>query len=230
MPSFRGEDADDTHLCQFFHSEAEVPGDLDAVIETAETYVRELTRGLVEDVEREILAVAGTLDHLEDAVAAPEWPRVTLAEVRKMLDADSPAWRETPLGIKTLTRAGERMLMDRLGGPVWVTHWDHALVPFYQAFEEGTGNALNADLLMGPGEVIGAGQRHADDNEVRAALDMHGVAAEPYDWYLEMKRSFPMATAGFGMGVERYLMWVLQHYEIRDFELVVRRNGRPLRP
>ena len=47
MPSFRGEDADATHLSQFFHSEAEIPGSLEDVIGVADDYIRHLASAVV---------------------------------------------------------------------------------------------------------------------------------------------------------------------------------------
>jgi aspartyl/asparaginyl-tRNA synthetase len=37
-----------------------------------------------------------------------------------------------------------------------------------------------------------------------------------------MKEEFPMLTSGFGMGVDRFLMWVLKHDDIRDMPLISR--------
>jgi aspartyl/asparaginyl-tRNA synthetase len=37
-----------------------------------------------------------------------------------------------------------------------------------------------------------------------------------------MRDELPMQTSGFGMGVERFLMWVLNHDDIRDVPLVSR--------
>ena len=42
MPSFRGEKADERHLCEFYHSEVEIPGTLDDIMLLAEEYVRYL--------------------------------------------------------------------------------------------------------------------------------------------------------------------------------------------
>ena len=130
------------------------------------------------------------------------------------------AWRN-------LTRRGERALMEQFGGFVWVTHWDHLAVPFYQAFGDAERRtARNADLLFGIGETVGAGERHTSDVEMVEALDLHRVDAEPYTWYADMKREAPMRTAGFGLGVERLLLWVLKHDDIRDMQLLPRCNGR----
>lgn len=43
-----------------------------------------------------------------------------------------------------------------------------------------------------------------------------------YSWYLEMKRNYPRKTAGFGLGLERLLMWVLQIADIRRVQLTPR--------
>jgi asparaginyl-tRNA synthetase len=61
MPSFRGEDADATHLCQFFHSEAEIVGGLDDVIRVVEDYIRFLAQRLLAELASEIRSVAGDL-------------------------------------------------------------------------------------------------------------------------------------------------------------------------
>ena len=44
MPSFRGEKADERHLCQFYHSEAEIFGNLDDVIQLVEEYIKYLSK------------------------------------------------------------------------------------------------------------------------------------------------------------------------------------------
>ncbi len=117
--------------------------------------------------------------------------------------------------------------MEMFGGYVWVTHWDHLAVPFYQAFADGSQNvALNADLLFGIGETVGAGERHVDEDAVTQALRLHSVDDEPYEWYRVLKREAPMRTSGFGMGVERLLLWVLDHDDIRDLQLLPRSNGQ----
>ena len=43
MPSFRGEKADERHLCQFYHSEAEIPGKLENVMNLVDEYIKYLS-------------------------------------------------------------------------------------------------------------------------------------------------------------------------------------------
>lgn len=229
MPSFRGEAVDATHLAQFMHSEAELPGDLGTVLDVVEEYLRYVTSELVSRCGGLIGQVAGGLGHtarlLDDT--AP-FCRITFDQAVDILGTD-PGWVRSCGRWRTLTRDGERELMARCGQFLWVTHWDELAVPFYQAVDD-EGRALNADLLFGPGEVVGAGQRHATGEKVMAALQARGVGAEPYRWYAEMKAAAPMMTSGFGLGVERYLMWLLCHDDIRDLQILPRENGRHIVP
>jgi len=53
-------------------------------------------------------------------------------------------------------------------------------------------------------------------------MDMHGVVQSDYEWYIRMRDEAPMKTSGFGMGVDRFLMWVLGHDDIRDLPIISR--------
>ena len=228
MPSFRGEKEDSSHLSQFFHSEAEIHGTLADVEDAVEQYLVALAQALLAYDADAIAAAGGKLDALESLSEHPEFTKIPFSAATELVDSggirDGGGWR-------TLTRAGERQLMDRVGQFVWVEEWDHQAVPFYQAFaDSGQTSAKNADLLFGVGEVVGAGQRHVTSDEVRAALTLHQVDQGPYEWYCSMREFAPVQTSGFGLGIERFLMWVLDHNEIRDLQLVPRENGRLIIP
>lgn len=231
MPSFRGEAADARHLCQFYHSEAEIPGDLDQVIELIEAYVLHLTTVFMEEREADLTAVAGATEHLEAVVANSSFPRIPLAEARRRLERLPGALEVHPNRSVSVTAVGEKELMQQVGGPLWLTHADRSTVPFYQAADPADErNALTADLLMGIGETVGAGQRHQTAAEVYRALAQHEVDPDSYHWYVDMKTCSPMLTGGFGMGVERFFLWLTAHDDIRDMQLLQRFNGEVSTP
>ncbi|MFI6764193.1 amino acid--tRNA ligase-related protein [Streptomyces sp. NPDC050355] len=230
MPSFRGEPADQTHLCQFFHSEAEIAGGLDDVIEVVEAYLRHLAKSFLAHGRRVVTEMAGTVEHLEILAGSDSMPRVPFEEAVELLK-DRPSTVNAPEPeCRSLTRQGERALMEKFGGYVWLTHPDHLSVPFYQAFAEDPAKALSADLLFGIGETVGAGERHTDVADLRRALALHEVPEEAYEWYVNMNEQHPMRTSGFGLGVERFLLWATQHDDIRDLALLLRFNGSDILP
>jgi asparaginyl-tRNA synthetase len=230
MPSFRGEKADATHLCQFYHSEVEIPGDLDTVMHTAQEYVAHLAEAFLRDASEIVERVAGGTEHLHRPLR-DGFRQISFDDVADLLKNNPTYIKETFPGCRSMTRAGERRLMETLGEFTWVTHMDHLSVPFYQAFDEADPiRAKNADLLFGIGETLGCGQRHTSVTDLHAALLLHEVKEESYAWYARMRELTPMQTSGFGMGVERFLLWVLQHDDIRDLPPVLRFNGCQINP
>ncbi|MFD7921587.1 asparagine synthetase A [Streptomyces sp. NPDC059740] len=231
LPSFRGEEPDARHLSQFTHSEAEIPGDLADVMAYVEGYVKALAQSLLDQYGERLAEAVGDVSHLERMAGHPgPFPRVTFAEAVDLLAGEDGCIRDEG-SWRTLTHRGELELMRRVGEFVWVTHFDHLAVPFYQGFGDPDGlTATNADLLFGIGEVVGLGERHTDGETLRKAIAEHDVAEGDYAWYVRLKGELPMPTAGFGMGVERFLLWVLDHDDIRDIPLVPRGDEPPAWP
>ena len=64
---------------------------------------------------------------------------------------------------------------------------------------------------MGIGETGGLGERHITPRQVSFALKQHEIPVESYQWYLDIREEIEMQTVGWGMGTERYLLWLLKH-------------------
>lgn len=229
MPSFRGENADERHLCQFYHSEAEIEGNLSDVKQLVGEYVTFLASNLLQNFGREISdATHGDVSHIEKIITLNgNYPEISMQEAVDLLKSNL---NEAGLVVKhdegfwSITATGEKKLIEHFGGIVWLEHFDHLAVPFYQAFSDN-GTAANADLLMGIGETIGCGERHFEYNDIIKALDLHKVAHGDYAWYCTMKQKSPLLTSGFGMGIERFILWLLKHNDIRDCQILPRFNG-----
>ena len=139
MPSFRGENATKRHLCQFYHSEIEVPRDLNATIEMAENYIKHLAKGILEQFGEQINGYSGSSSHLEQlANHEGNLPRVTFDEAAEILENNPEYIEHHEGGWRTISHAGEREMIKHFGGFVWITHYDHLSVPFYQAYADET--------------------------------------------------------------------------------------------
>ncbi|MDT0266579.1 amino acid--tRNA ligase-related protein [Streptomyces sp. DSM 44915] len=228
MPSFRGEDPDATHLNQFFHSEAEIPGGLADVMAVADAYLRRLASAALGQLAPGLDGLGVGTGHVERLLAT-ETRRISFDEAVELL-GDDERYVEHGAHHRSITRAGEQRLLATHGPALWLTHFDRAAVPFYQAYDGDGGRTLSADLLLGPGEIIGCGERHVTGEQTRAALADHRVPEADYRWYTALKDHHPLRTAGFGMGVERFLMWLLDCPDIRWLQLAERYNGRPTAP
>ena len=108
---------------------------------------------------------------------------------------------------------------------------DHLSVPFYQAYTDITRTKGRcADFLLGNGEVLGLGERHVSAADVKSALDLHQTTTKPYQWYMDIRSAKPLLTTGWGMGIERFLAWVLKYDDIRDLVVMPRMKGIDFSP
>ncbi|KAG8529041.1 uncharacterized protein KY384_005675 [Bacidia gigantensis] len=230
--SFRGEDPDSSHLNQFFHVECELEGGMDKGMEVMEKFVVSVAGTLLEKHRSLITSIAGDTSHITDLLdfaASPgvRFPRMTFAEAMEICGADTEAWEyvvpEAPALGKKLTRKGERAIMKQHGGVVWLTNMSHLSVPFYQAYSDKEHkNALCGDLLMGIGEMGGLGERHKTADDVKAALTQHGVPLDTYKWYIDLRDYKPIQSVGWGVGMERFMLWLLKHDDVRDIAVIPR--------
>ena len=232
MPSFRGEKADERHLCQFYHSEAEIFGNLDDVIQLVEEYIKYLSKEIIKKLGKELEKAIGDISHIKKiANMKSSFPRITFEEAEKEIKSihtnDIEKYIQYNNGWRNITSSGEKEIMRIHNGLVWITNYDILAVPFYQKFDLNLkGTAKNADLLMGIGETVGCGERHTTYEELEESLKVHEINSEEYNWYINMKKIKPLNTSGFGMGIERFLMWVLKGSDIRNMQICLRFNGK----
>ena len=104
------------------------------------------------------------------------------------------------------------------------------MVPFYQAKQKDGKSAYAADLLAGIGEILGCGQRVLSVKELDESLKAHKVNSKEYIWYRKMREIKQIQTSGFGLGIERFILWVLKHNDIRDCTILLRDHNNITTP
>ena len=194
MSTFRGEDPDSTHLNQFFHSEVEIQGQLKDVLSLVGKYIHKLTLQILSRKGEFIQQTIGTVGHLEKLLQFDgRFLEIPCEDAFKILkNIDGGLVKTEGDGIK-VSRQGEQFLLSQNNGnPLWLTYPDAITVPFYQALNNESKTARCADLLLGPGEIVGCGERHKTAEQVLESLNRQHVDATEYAWYLRMKREHPM--------------------------------------
>lgn len=231
LPSMRGEDPDKRHLNQFFHCEAEIKGSLEELIPMVEGYVKFLCETLTwmpNIIERISKNPEATRTMLSRMLLIKSFKQITFDEAIDILEkSDLPdLFTKTEYGCD-MTAYGEVELMRALGmdTPLWVTAYDRDRVAFYQKPDPiNPEKVINADLLFPPlangsfgGEVVGCGQRQDSVEEMQKSLKRQGIPSGPYEWYMNL-RKLPTysTTSGFGLGIERFITWILGRDDIKD--------------
>jgi asparaginyl-tRNA synthetase len=71
-------------------------------------------------------------------------------------------------------------------------------------------------LVPGVGELIGGSQREERyDHLIRRMAEMR-IPEEPLKWYLDLRRFGTVKHAGFGVGLERFILYLTGIGNIRD--------------
>jgi asparaginyl-tRNA synthetase len=125
----------------------------------------------------------------------------------------------------------ETVLTKMFGQPVMVYSWPQAVKAFYmKEDEEHPGYAKGVDLLApeGYGEVVGGGERETDIERLKRKIFEHDLPMQAFEWYLDLRRFGNVPHAGFGLGLERLVVWICGLQHIRESIPFPRSYGRLL--
>lgn len=240
LPSLRGEDFDNRHLNQFYHCEAEINGSLEELIPLIDEYVKHLLKMLLENDKLISLLSANyevTKKAIYDSLAQQDFPRISFDDAVNLLEDNGKGnlivYSDSGRSFSTSAEIELAVILDHKA-PFWVYGYDRDTVPFYQKPDpKNSERVLNADLIFPPilknafgGEGVGCGQRQDSEPEMFTSLKRQGISGEAYEWYIHM-RTLPQykTTSGFGLGIERFMAWILGRDNIRDMILYPRLKG-----
>jgi asparaginyl-tRNA synthetase len=214
-PTFRAEKSKTRrHLTEFWMIEPEVAyADLDDDMALAEDFLVEVVGRVVEERRAEL----GQLERDTAPLARVQkpFPRVRYEEALALLAADGkPMTFGDDFGGDE-----ETVLSQRFDRPVMVHRYPAASKAFYMKADPADPRlALCVDVLApeGYGEIIGGGQREDDLAALEARIAAHGLPAEAFAWYLDLRRYGSVPHAGFGMGIERMVAWLCGLHHVRE--------------
>ncbi|MCL2188614.1 MAG: asparagine--tRNA ligase [Defluviitaleaceae bacterium] len=223
-PTFRAEPSNTTtHAAEFWMIEPELAfADLDNYLENAEGLVKHVVRYVLENAPEEMaffeqFIEPGLLARLQ-ALLDAKFARCTYTEAIELLKKSGKKFEFPCNWGDDLKTEHERYLCEEVyNGPVYLTDYPRDFKAFYMRLNDDKKTVACADLLVpGVGELIGGSQREERMDILHDSLAFHGLAAEDYDWYIDLRRFGGVKHAGYGMGFERFLMYLTGMKNIRD--------------
>ena len=229
LPSFRGEDPDHRHLNQFYHCEAEMRGEFKKCMIMVENLVKHLVSVVIDEHKKGTYKFEKDNFEIISTLRTIKFPVVTFDEVDEILTKHgfSHLIKRYSFG-RILTNQGELKIGELIGKnklPVWVTMFDRDVVAFYQKPNpDNLNKVLNGDLIFPSiknslgGEIVGCGQRQDNIEELEESMRRQKIKnIESYKWYLDLRKNPSyQTTSGFGLGVERFIAWILGLDSIYD--------------
>ena len=115
----------------------------------------------------------------------------------------------------------EKILTGHLKKPIFITGYPKEIKAFYMREDpKKPGRVLCADMMApeGHGEVIGGSERIWELDEMLRKMKEQDPPLEEkdYQWYVDLRKYGSVPHSGFGLGMERFVKWVLNLDHIRD--------------
>jgi len=118
-----------------------------------------------------------------------------------------------------ITDKDERELIEKLGSkPVFLTSFPRDMKAFYMRPDSKDPKVvLAADLLVPEvGEIIGGSERIYDIKELLKSIKIFKLDKKDYEWYIDLRKYGTVPHSGFGLGIERLVMWIAGAEHIMD--------------
>jgi asparaginyl-tRNA synthetase len=223
-PTFRAENSNTPrHLAEFWMIEPEMAFyDLQDDMALAEEFLKFTIRYVLqhcgedlqffnERIEKNLL---NTLEH----VAESKFGHVTYTDAVQELKKSGKSWEYPVEWGNDLQTEHERFLSEEIfKKPVIVTDYPKAIKAFYMRVNDDDKTVRAMDVLVPRvGEIIGGSQREERYDILRQRLREAGLDEKTYDWYLDLRRYGSVPHAGFGLGLERMMMYLTGLKNIRD--------------
>lgn len=239
-PTFRAENSNTTrHLAEFWMIEPEMAFyDLKDNMDLAEEFLKYLIKYALENCSDDLQFLADRLKQEEknkpqdqrsmdlveklEFVLNSEFIRLTYTEAIDILKNSKPYKKnkfQFPVdwGVD-LQSEHERYLVEKhFKCPVILTDYPREIKAFYMK-QNDDGNTVRAMDVLFPqiGEIIGGSQREEVLEKLEARMKEMDIPAEEMWWYLDTRRFGSVVHSGFGLGFERFVLFVTGMGNIRD--------------
>jgi len=226
-PTFRAENSNTSrHLAEFWMIEPEVAfADLAADADLAERFLKTIFRTLLDERGDDMRFFAERVD--KDCIARVE--RFVTASFERMTYTDAIAALEKAVasgktfefpvrwGMDMQSEHERWLTEEHVGRPVVVMNYPKEIKAFYMRLNDDDRTVAAMDVLApGIGEIIGGSQREERLDVLDARLAAHHLDPKAYWWYRDLRRYGTVPHAGFGLGLERTIIYATGVGNIRD--------------
>lgn len=205
------------HLAEYSHVEAECP-----FLSFAELLDR-LEDLVVDVVDRVLKSPWGHwVQELNPGFVPPKRP------FRRMNYSDAITWLKENNVTKDdgsfyefgedIPEAPERKMTDAFNEPIMLCRFPAEIKSFYMAkCPEDRRLTESVDVLLpNVGEIVGGSMRSWDHEELMDGYKREGIDPKPYYWYIDQRVYGSQPHGGYGLGLERFMCWLLNRYHIRE--------------
>ena len=222
-PTFRAENSNTKiHASEFWMIEPEIAfADLNDDMDLAEDMVKYIINDVFKRCPSEMnffdrFVEKGLKAKLEKVLNS-KFKVVTHKEAIETLIKNEKQFEVKPKQGQDLATEHEKFLTSHFDGPVFVIDWPKDIKAFYMRLNEDGETVAAMDLLVPKaGELLGGSQREERLEILEERIKAFGIIDEDLWWYKDLRKYGGCKHSGFGLGLERMIMYVTGIDNIRD--------------
>ena len=227
-PTFRAEKSNtNRHISEFWMVEPEIAFcDINQLMFLIEMFIKYLIRFVLKNCKEEIAFLNKSVDsnlakRLLDVVDC-EFEKVEYKEAIKILKNEiskGHKFEDNDIFFgKDLASEHEKYLCEVVyKRPIFLYNFPQEIKAFYMKQNlDGTTVAACDLLVPGIGEIVGGSQREDDYKKIVKRCNALNIKTDDIDWYLNLRRFGYFKSSGFGLGFERFLMYITGVNNIKD--------------
>jgi asparaginyl-tRNA synthetase len=239
-PTFRAENSNTSrHLAEFWMIEPEMAFyDLKDNMDLAEDFLKSLIRYALENCQDDLKFLASRLKEEEKGkpadqqsmdlieklmfVANNDFVRLTYTEAIDILK-NSNHYKKKKFQFPVewgvdLQSEHERYLVEKhFKKPVILINYPKEIKAFYMKQNDDNKTVAAMDVLFPQiGEIIGGSQREENYDKLVTRMEEMHIPVEEMWWFLDTRRFGSVPHSGFGLGFERFILFVTGMGNIRD--------------
>jgi asparaginyl-tRNA synthetase len=223
-PTFRAENSNTSrHLAEFWMIEPEIAfADLSDNADLAESFLKYVFTALLNERGDDLKFFAERIDkesvgRLERFVSSP-FERMSYTDAITALEKSGRKFEFPVRWGMDLQSEHERWLTEEhVKAPVVVMNYPKEIKAFYMRMNDDGKTVAAMDVLApGIGEIIGGSQREERLEHLDRRLAELGLDSRHYWWYRDLRRYGTVPHAGFGLGLERTIIYATGMANIRD--------------
>ncbi|KAG5868850.1 hypothetical protein JTB14_031090 [Gonioctena quinquepunctata] len=216
-PTFRAENSRSRlHLTEFYMLEAEVAflEKVEDLMTIIEKLMKNVTKTIMDKCEEDILQCQE--DRPNFTWLDKRFPVLTYDESIDILKNNETAFQDSFKPKEGISKEHELFLVKHCGNvPTFLINWPKDIKPFYmKECPEDRTKVLALDLLVPEiGEVVGGSLRENDGDKLKESIPQEN---SQLDWYFDLRKFGGVPTGGYGLGFERYLLFITGIKNIKD--------------
>lgn len=223
-PTFRAEKSNTPrHASEFWMIEPEIAfADLEDNMDLIEDMVKYCIQYVLVNAPEEMKffneRIDKTLLERLESLVESDFVKMTYTEAIDILQKSDVKF-EYPVewGIDLQTEHERYICEEIVKGPVFLTDYPKDIKAFYMRMNDDNKTVAACDLLVPyVGELVGGSQREERLDLLVNRMKEMDIDEAGLQWYLDLRRYGGVKHAGFGIGFERFLMYITSMSNIRD--------------